>query len=714
MEKTQQTNWRDEAVRHLRLLGFDKFEIRIIKDGKAITRQVDRQQALALLEKYRESSKVFVGVNPRVDLPANRAGGNDDVAALANVMLDFDSVNGASPGQVVEVAKALAARIAEKGHQAPAILSTGEGAHLIFAVPPRPLENGNRPAIGAGLRGFETWARSLLTEEEQRFAVIDTTSDLARVERLAGNVNEKNGQTAYLLTPEATRREDAALLGFVLRLGEEALKSNTGAENPLPVETLEEILLGSSAQEDEGKVIGRFCEGLPITLKQVFELGADKEDDRSTQTFALCKEAIKAGFGLCEWRVIAEDFDSRCRPPRREQKGEEWFEKFEVQGLYEKTKAEVAEEQQVTTAESGEDQNKAHFKDLTDLLANPPAPPSWLVQDILPKRARFLIAGPPKVGKSWVTLELALCVATGRRVFDAFETKRPGRVMVISLELGEADLYYRVQRLNDRELAAGRIRFCTDPMFRLTDKRSVEWLISEGKSFSPDLILIDPLFSAFDGDENSAKDMRPALQGLDQIRYELKTSVAVTHHLRKRQQGNLQAYTWDDIRGSGALAGWFDSAMLLTPRSEDPLSFSAQMRHRNWKATGGFGGLLSEVDNGLGLRFEKVSLADLAGQNTKRLVAEAVAQLWEAGEREITRARLVDYFAHDENLPDLTEKQIRAATEENPNLHSYKSQLGKEGRSPWVYCPKQAGGIEAEGFPDLTDDDIQTILGASK
>ncbi len=46
------------------------------------------------------------------------------------------------------------------------------------------------------------------------------------------------------------------------------------------------------------------------------------------------------------------------------------------------------------------------------LLENPLEQPGWVVEDLVPC-GLTLIAGDPKIGKSWFGLDPALCVATG-------------------------------------------------------------------------------------------------------------------------------------------------------------------------------------------------------------------------------------------------------------------------------------------------------------
>ncbi len=56
----------------------------------------------------------------------------------------------------------------------------------------------------------------------------------------------------------------------------------------------------------------------------------------------------------------------------------------------------------------------------------------------------MLLAGPPKIGKSWLALNIAISVATGTKAFGHFETVK-GMVLYLAYEDSERRLN---QRLN--------------------------------------------------------------------------------------------------------------------------------------------------------------------------------------------------------------------------------------------------------------------------
>lgn len=74
-----------------------------------------------------------------------------------------------------------------------------------------------------------------------------------------------------------------------------------------------------------------------------------------------------------------------------------------------------------------------------------------LIEGIMPPGA-FFIYGKPKIGKSWLALQIALAVSTGGKVFD--RPARKGKVLYLALEDGERRLKRRMT-LQDWENQSG-------------------------------------------------------------------------------------------------------------------------------------------------------------------------------------------------------------------------------------------------------------------
>ncbi len=200
------------------------------------------------------------------------------------------------------------------------------------------------------------------------------------------------------------------------------------------------------------------------------------------------------------------------------------------------------------------------FLSLAELEALPS--PRWLIEDILPEASLAVIYGPAGHGKSFVALDMALCLAAGLQWHG--QILRQGRV-AYALGEGGGSFKYRVQAW-----ALGRngeqFSRCTDT-FKLCP--AVPYLVQaenlgeflnalKALDPQPKLVVLDTLARCLLGaDENSAKDMGAAVEAMDAIRRVTGASVLALHHVPKdKERGGP--------RGSTALAGGADVLIACT------------------------------------------------------------------------------------------------------------------------------------------------------
>lgn len=84
-------------------------------------------------------------------------------------------------------------------------------------------------------------------------------------------------------------------------------------------------------------------------------------------------------------------------------------------------------------------------RQLSDLLAKEVPPVRWVVENILPE-GLTLLAGKPKLGKSWLALGLGLAVASGGKVIGHIAVTQAD-VLYLALEDNERRLKKRIQKL---------------------------------------------------------------------------------------------------------------------------------------------------------------------------------------------------------------------------------------------------------------------------
>jgi DNA invertase Pin-like site-specific DNA recombinase len=180
--------------------------------------------------------------------------------------------------------------------------------------------------------------------------------------------------------------------------------------------------------------------------------------------------------------------------------------------------------------------------------------PKWIVPELLPTGLASL-AGRPKLGKSWLALQLAAAVASGGRFLE--REVEDGPVLFIALEDPPRRLRERLRCL--RVEPGVPIRFYTEWPPLSPGAGGLEDLHHCLTEWQPRLVVIDTLARAFGRriEWNSVRCATAALAGLQVVALEHDCCVlAVDHH---RKPGALHDVI-DDILGSTGKAAVIDTA----------------------------------------------------------------------------------------------------------------------------------------------------------
>jgi AAA domain len=184
------------------------------------------------------------------------------------------------------------------------------------------------------------------------------------------------------------------------------------------------------------------------------------------------------------------------------------------------------------------------------------------------------IAGPPKKGKTWLGLGLALSVATGRPVFGHFEVPKPSPVLYVALEGSRVGIRTRLGALArglgidpDSEEHLDRLHLLYRPSpFDLAHKGTPAELEEQAGEIDAGLIAVDVLRSGARFKENAAEEFARVRDGLEPLRAAGRT-VALLHHFGKLTDTQKERSPGERMAGTGAMYGAMDVGLLIT-RSE--------------------------------------------------------------------------------------------------------------------------------------------------
>jgi putative DNA primase/helicase len=185
--------------------------------------------------------------------------------------------------------------------------------------------------------------------------------------------------------------------------------------------------------------------------------------------------------------------------------------------------------------------------------------PVWQIDQHFAVGAFVTLFGPSGVGKSFVALDHALCIATGTPYLGRYESIR-GPVIYVAGE-GVSGLRNRVKAwMAHHKIETPPSNFIFIPTtFNLLDEDESDELIQIARDDlgqNPSLIVIDTLARNFGcGNENATQDMNQFITNLDRLKAEFNCTVLVIHHTGKDATKKE--------RGNTALRGASDTMILL-------------------------------------------------------------------------------------------------------------------------------------------------------
>lgn len=196
---------------------------------------------------------------------------------------------------------------------------------------------------------------------------------------------------------------------------------------------------------------------------------------------------------------------------------------------------------------------KLNTIDGASLMSQPLHPPNFVVDTLL-SQGLHILAGSPKVGKSWLALWLAVTVAKGEPVWNM--ATRQGTTLYLCLE----DSVLRIQnRLFEiTEDAPDSVHFCTEcaPIGQGLEKQIENFSMEHPGTV---LVIIDTLQMVRPiHDTTYANDYRD-LSVLKRLADRLGLAILLIHHLRKEKAEDV----FHRISGTTAISGAVDSSFTL-------------------------------------------------------------------------------------------------------------------------------------------------------
>jgi RecA-family ATPase len=185
------------------------------------------------------------------------------------------------------------------------------------------------------------------------------------------------------------------------------------------------------------------------------------------------------------------------------------------------------------------------------LTEQPAAAPGWIEPGLLPPQGILFVGGEPKVGKSLLVANLALALAAGRNS-AGFLVPAARRVLVCQFELPIPQFVSRLATMRRQMGAAADHNLLVDTRavgHLLSAPQGLNHFLVAARQAAADVIVLDPLYSTHDQDENDTRSMAALCQSLLRLRDASKAALIVVHLSRVANMSQLRAV----IGGSRAL-----------------------------------------------------------------------------------------------------------------------------------------------------------------
>jgi len=210
--------------------------------------------------------------------------------------------------------------------------------------------------------------------------------------------------------------------------------------------------------------------------------------------------------------------------------------------------------------------------DFLGAAADTDAAADWVIRDVIPRGEPGLIVGPPKCGKTWLALDLALAVATGQPWLGTFPhaTGAPQRVLVLALEDAVRRTRRRLAALArgrgvDLATLDGTLAISATPV-ALPGGAPLRALTAELAAWRPAVVLIDNLTRTMVGDPNATRDAAAFSQAWGHLCQATGAAVVFLHHTAKLAVGERGPRSPQDrVRGSGDFVATARNVLVLAP-----------------------------------------------------------------------------------------------------------------------------------------------------
>lgn len=298
---------------------------------------------------------------------------------------------------------------------------------------------------------------------------------------------------------------------------------------------------------------------------------------------------------------------------------------------------------------------------------------TWLLKPLIPASGAALLYGAPKLGKTYLAIQMALAISGHDDNWLGFPVIQHGRVLLLQLDTPRSVFAHRFDDLINKN----GIKYNSDQLM-LADRECIEhypldilqpahmkYLYSIIQPLHPVAVIVDTLRESHSGDEDTSTTSRNVIANLVGATH--PAALILVSHSRKSNP-DMDKSLMDDHRGSSYIAGRMDAIMRLT---RTRLYFSGRsIEEDHIKLQRQDNGLWLPQTDDVGPAIEKV-LTDVSLPTLRakaRVLAAMVGKTEDAACSQLRREIALRKSRLDTTQPQLTEQVTAKISNDTAHL----------------------------------------------
>lgn len=265
-----------------------------------------------------------------------------------------------------------------------------------------------------------------------------------------------------------------------------------------------------------------------ITLKE----GLAEGENRHNGMCKLASYYMSRGIPEDDVITLMHTWNLKCRPPKDEHefdaKLRDFLRNWET-GRY---------------RSSFKQQTKLTVQSSKDFISQGPTEVNWLVKDLIPAETIGFLHGYGGLGKSWMSLDLAIEIGRGGGAWLGHFATKGGKVLYIDEESHPTLLRQRYLRLlQTKGLTPEKVdvSFLSQQGLKFDDKDSFDTFKGLLMEIRPTLIIIDPFVAIHGLNENSKQDMASLREVFKDLIRDCQVGLFFIDHERKPSEMQVSA-----------------------------------------------------------------------------------------------------------------------------------------------------------------------------